>query len=206
MCRCCCRADETAGTGCNADGWLVWSSDDITCGPNQHVLIIGRSDAASSWSANDPAHRPVAGQDDLPTCRDNDQDGGVRCCADTVVGESCDNVVSENLCQLPGVAITLGVGVDTLTDAPTGTGGFTGSVDHPETIIDRSHDPSEWVTSPNGDFQTCDSRLYVTIDLLANYPITGATIWHYYGDPRRYPAQPIHLCTAASAKCRLSRV
>ena len=167
----------------------MWSSDDITCSPNQHVLIIGRSNAASSWSANDLDHQPIAGQDDLPTCRDNNQDGGVRCCADTaVVGESCDNLVSENLCQLPGVTITLGVGVDTLNDAPTGAGGFTGSVDHPETIIDRSHDPSEWVHSPNGDFQTCDSRLYVTIDLLANYPITGATIWHYYGDPRRYPS------------------
>jgi hypothetical protein len=61
------------------------------------------------------------------------------------------------------------------------------------TIIDMSHAPSEWTTSPFGDSSDCSTRLYVTVDLGATYPVDGVTIWHYHGDPRSYCGQKVAL-------------
>ena len=94
---------------------------------------------------------------------------------------------------MPGVTVTVGNEVDSVTDAivrtglmrPDGTtldGGFVlDPIPDPSTVIDRSHAPAEWSTSPNGGCATCATRLYVTIDLGTNYPLTGVTLYHYHG-------------------------
>ena len=65
-------------------------------------------------------------------------------------------------------------------------------------IVDRSHAPGEWSTSPNGDCATCATRLYVTVDLGASYPLSGVTLWHYHGDARAYCAQKVALSTTGA--------
>ena len=170
------QGDETRGTGCMADGWLNWSSDDIGCSAGEHVLVVG------SMTASNGAYA-----DQEPRCRDNAEEAGVRCCADVTVGTPCDVATAENLDQLPGVIVTLGTTVDTVTDEPVTGGdrcasqgcGFRGGDSN--TIIDMSHEPAEWTTSPFGDSPDCSTRLFVTIDLGANYPVDGVTLWHYHG-------------------------
>ena len=83
------QGDETRGTGCMADGWLNWSSDDIGCSAGEHVLVIG------SMTASNGAYA-----DQEPRCRDNAEEGGVRCCADVTVGTPCDVATAENLDQV----------------------------------------------------------------------------------------------------------
>ena len=41
----------------------------------------------------------------------------------------------------------------------------------------------------------CTNSVYVTDDLLQNYPITGVTVWHYYGDDHQYYNQKIAMST-----------
>ena len=65
-------------------------------------------------------------------------------------------------------------------------------------IVDRSHAPDEWSTSPNGDCATCATRLYVTVDLGASFPLSGVTLWHYHGDARAYCAQKVALSTTGA--------
>ena len=40
--------------------------------------------------------------------------------------------------------------------------------------------------------------MYVTVDLLQNYPVTGVTVWHYYGDVRSYCNQKTALSTTGT--------
>jgi hypothetical protein len=70
-----------------------------------------------------------------------------------------------------------------------------GNADGCNTVVDMIHTPGEWVNSPDGGPAACDpaEALYMTIDLGAHYQITGATIWHYYGDDRAYCAQKLAL-------------
>ena len=70
------EADETRGTGCNFDSSLCWSSDDINCPPGAHVVVGGRSSANVDQSA---------------TCQVDMIGAAVRCCADTVVGYTCQD-------------------------------------------------------------------------------------------------------------------
>ena len=183
------QGDVTAGTGCNGDLLLNWSSDDIGCDPGQHVQVIGNSvhcDARCT-AKGAGAH-----------CVDDETASAVRCCADAVVvhGSDCDEVVAQNLCALPGVTVTLGGEVETATGRPTtysGTGnvgqGFRGG--QPASLVDDIHDPSSWSDAPFGDCASCDERLFLTLDLGTNFPLTGVTIWHYYGDTRAYCSQKV---------------
>ena len=104
----------------------------------------------------------------------------------------------ENLDQLPGVTVTLGTTVETDSDLPVPPGdsrcasqgcGFRGG--SPSTIVDMSHAPGEWTSSPYGDSPDCSTRLYVTVDLGMIYPVDGVTIWHYHGDDRSYCGQKV---------------
>eukprot|EP01051_Picozoa_sp_SAG22_P000598 SAG22_NODE_17_length_32684_cov_34.234095_11_plen_281_part_00 len=132
------------------------------------------------------------------SCVDDTTPSAVRCCADVVVvqGSDCDEVVAENLCALPGVTVTLGGEVETATNRPTtysGSGragqGFRGG--QATSVVDDTHEPSSWTDAPFGDCASCDEQLFLTVDLGTNYPVTGVTIWHYYGDTRAYCSQKV---------------
>ena len=43
----------------------------------------------------------------------------------------------------------------------------------------------------NMDSLDCSTRLFVTIDLGANYPVDGVTLWHYHGNVRSYCSQKV---------------
>ena len=68
------------------------------------------------------------------------------------------------------------------------------------------HNPADWTVSPHNSgrldsenaFHDCLHSLYVTVDLLQNYPITGVTVWHFHGDPRQYCNQKIALSTTGA--------
>eukprot|EP01052_Picozoa_sp_SAG31_P027110 SAG31_NODE_2509_length_5588_cov_2.936170_4_plen_606_part_01 len=98
--------------------------------------------------------------------------------------------LTHNLDQLPNVTVLSGPGVD--------------DRGNPEAFIDMNHEPSEWRNSPQGWTRGCSERdsvsegrhRYLTVDLGNNYQITGVTIWHYYGNARRYCNQKIALSTA----------
>eukprot|EP01052_Picozoa_sp_SAG31_P036854 SAG31_NODE_4660_length_3059_cov_2.381081_2_plen_213_part_00 len=115
------EADEAQGTGCNFDSQFVWTADDISCEPNQHVTV-------QVCDRQPNAEPPILCSDGYaasaipPKCTDDSGSGAVRCCADTAVGTPCGFQVAENLCQMPGVSVTVGEEVDTLTNAPTGKG------------------------------------------------------------------------------------
>ena len=104
-----------------------------------------------------------------------------------------------SLDQLPGVTVILGNTVDTDTDIPVPPGDPRCDVHGCGFGVDRlrassmSHAPEEWTSSPFGDSPDCSTRLYVTVDLQENYPITGVTIWHYHGDDRSYCGQKVAL-------------
>jgi hypothetical protein len=111
-----------------------------------------------------------------------------------------------NLDQLPDARVELGGHVDTLTDQPISGGapncspfgcGFRG-VGTGEAVVDMSHGPTEWLTTPYGDSDDCTTRLYLTIDLGAQYPVAGVTLWHYYGDTRRYCGQKVALSSTGA--------
>eukprot|EP01043_Picozoa_sp_COSAG02_P017040 COSAG02_NODE_764_length_17402_cov_14.275155_1_plen_567_part_00 len=185
-------ADETRGTGCSHDTRTIWTSDDVGCQPGEHVQAPGSvtcdNCAVDGWDAT------------IPACRPDADPGAVRCCADAVVGTPCELSAPENLDQLPGVTVTLGNTVETDTDllvppgdprcAPQGCGFRGGSA---PTIVDMSHAPDEWTSSPFGDSPDCSTRLYVTVDLGQSYPVDGVTIWHYHGDDRSYCGQKVAL-------------
>ena len=182
------HADETKGTGCSLDLEMVWSINDIGCNSHEHVMVPG----ATQCDGCDPYA--------TPRCALDESDGAVRCCADAVVGTPCELEPVENLDQLPGVTVTLGNTVETDTDllvppgdprcAPQGCGFRGGSA---PTIVDMSHAPDEWTSSPFGDSPDCSTRLYVTVDLGQSYPVDGVTIWHYHGDDRSYCGQKVAL-------------
>eukprot|EP01043_Picozoa_sp_COSAG02_P000061 COSAG02_NODE_1_length_108762_cov_456.708287_61_plen_619_part_00 len=185
-------ADETRGTGCSHDIRMIWTSDDVGCELGEHVQAPGSvtctSCATDGWDATTPA------------CHLDTDHAAVRCCADAVVGTSCALSAPENLDQLPGVTVVLGNTVETDTDVPVPPGdprcaaqgcGFRGGA--PSTIIDMSHAPGEWTSSPFGDSPDCSTRLYVTVDLQEIYPVDGVTLWHYHGDDRSYCGQKIAL-------------
>ena len=46
--------------------------------------------------------------------------------------------------------------------------------------------------------EDCTNSVYVTVDLLQDYPITGVTVWHYYADGRQYCNQKIALSTTGA--------
>ena len=181
------QADETRGTGCNHDLTMIWSSDDVGCDNEQHVQAPGS--VTCTQCVGELADR-------VPACQADSEDGAVRCCADAYVDVPCSLSAPENLDQLPGVTVALGTSVDTVSDAPlcdTPGCGFRGG--DASTIIDMSHAPDEWTTSPNNNaaHPDCSTRLYVTIDLQANYLVDGVTIWHYHGDVRSYCSQKVAL-------------
>jgi hypothetical protein len=198
-------ADEAQGTGCGFDHEFAWTSDDVGCEPHQHVAIQA-CDNSGVAAADQPANCRAGYSHSAvpPNCMDGETGtAATRCCADVRIGEPCGEDVAENLCQMPHVSVTVGTEVDTLTDMPVRSGsvrdgGFRQPVANPDMIVDRSHEPGEWTTSPNGDCATCATRLYLTVDLGALYPLSGVTLWHYHGDARAYCAQKVALSTTGA--------
>ena len=86
-----------------------------------------------------------------------------------------------NLDQLPGVTVTAGPNVN--------------DRGNPAAMIDMSHAPDEWTTSPTADLADCSTNVYMTVDLGAIYETIGATIWHYYGNDRAYCNQKLAIST-----------
>ena len=62
---------------------------------------------------------------------------------------------------------------------------------NPNSVIDMDHAPGKWTSSPTSDFDTCDSQAWMTINLGSPHSMSGATIWHYYGNNRAYCSQKV---------------
>ena len=86
-----------------------------------------------------------------------------------------------NLDQMPGASATAGPGVN--------------DRGNPNSFIDSTHTPGKWTKSPTDDLGSCSSSVYMTVDLGAVYSVSETTIWHYYGNDRRYCNQKIALST-----------
>jgi hypothetical protein len=83
--------------------------------------------------------------------------------------------------QLPGVTVLVGPGLNI-----GGNYDIDGSM-----LIDGNHDTEQWTECPNGNVDSCEESLYITVDLGAVFTLNSVTVWHYYGGSRAYCGQRI---------------
>ena len=58
-------------------------------------------------------------------------------------------------------------------------------------LVNGLIESSEWTQTPSGVAASCSDQLYVTVDLETTVMISSVSIWHYYGDQRRYCGQKV---------------